>query len=110
MWLISENLADVVSESRITPSIAPDHSAGTLVINLTASNSRGPGLWKFNSELLKERSFVQEIKTEIKKSERKCLYVSDARTKWELIKCDIRSFAQVYSRKRTKIKRQRERT
>ena len=108
VWLISENLADVVSECRIIPSIAPDHSAVTLVINSTASNSRGPGLWKFNSELLKEGSFVQEMKTEIKKSEKIFSYVSDARTKWELIKCDIRSFAQVYSRKRAKIKRDRE--
>ena len=108
MWLVSENLADVVSECRIILSIAPDHSAVTLVINSTASNSHGPRLWKFNSELLKGGSFVQEMKNEIKKSERKFLYVSDARTKWELIKCDVRSFVQVYSWKRAQIKRDRE--
>ena len=111
MWLISGNLVAVISECRIIPSIAPDHSAVTLVLNSTASNLRGPGLWKFNSELLQEGPFVREMKTEITKSERKFLYVSDARTKWELIKCDIRSFARgIFTEARQNKERQRKTT
>ena len=108
MWLISKRLADVVSDCKIVPSIAPDHSAVTLSMRSAISMPRGPGLWKFNSELLKEKLFVQGMKSEIAKSERKHSYVSDARTKWELIKCDIRSFSQAYSLQRAKAKRDRE--
>ena len=48
------------------------------------------------------------MKTEITKSERKFSYLSHARTKWELIKCDIRRLAQVYSLNRARTKRDRE--
>ena len=59
----------------------------------TISNPRGPGQWKFNSEILKENFFVQGMKSEIAKSERKYWYVPGARTTWELIKCVIRRFS-----------------
>ena len=48
------------------------------------------------------------MKIEITKSERKFSYLSDARTKWELIKCDIRRLAQVYSLNRARTKRDNE--
>ena len=101
LWLISETLIESVSECKIVPSITPDHSAVAITLKPGVENQRGPGLWKFNSKLLNDEKFLESMKNCIKEAEIFYDYVNDARTKWELIKCDVRSYAIKYS----KIKR-----
>ena len=98
LWLISETLIESVTECKIIPSIAPDHSAVAITLKPEVENQRGPGLWKFNSKLLNDENFIESMKNCIQKAETSYNYVNDARTKWELIKCDIRSFAIKYSK------------
>ena len=43
-------------------SIAPDHKAVFLGMNLNEEFKRGPGLWKFNNTLLQDESYLQLIK------------------------------------------------
>ena len=51
LWLVSDNIANSVTDCKIIPSIAPDHSAVTITVESTIQAERGPGLWKFNSEV-----------------------------------------------------------
>ena len=46
------------------------------------------------------------MKTEITKSERKFSYLSDARTKWELIKCDPKTCSGIFTESRQNKERQ----
>ena len=49
-------------ESDITISIAPDHKAVFLSMNVNEEFKRGPGLWKFNNTLLQDECYLQLIK------------------------------------------------
>ena len=60
-FLISRNLSKFVKKVDIKPSIAPDHNALSLTLSWSKVESRGPGFWKFNNELLMDETFVQKI-------------------------------------------------
>ena len=61
-FLIAKSISRLVSPVNVKISIAPDHRAVTLNVNLT-SNKRGPGLRKFNNSLLLDDDFVSLIET-----------------------------------------------
>ena len=108
LLLVSDNIANSVTDCKIIPSIAPDHSAVTITIESTIHAERGPGLWKFNSEVLKE-CFIQDMRIQIAEGESRFSYICDPRTKWEPVKCEIRSFAINNSIKRSKQRKKKER-
>ena len=108
LWLVSHNIANSVTDCKIIPSIAPDHSAVAITVESTIHTERGPGLWNFNSEVLKE-CFIRDMRIQIAEAESRFSYVCDPRTKWELVKCEIRSFAINYSIKRSKQREDKER-
>ena len=63
--------------------------------------SRGRGLWKFNSSLITNTNFADEMKTLIQKvifSFESDTYLSD-QIKWELLKYEILKFVINFSRK-----------
>ena len=64
-------------------SIAPDHRAVRLNVNLTC-NKRGPGLWKFNNSLLLDDEFVCLIETNYSAISEKFCELDDKQLKWKL--------------------------
>ena len=60
-FLVSRNLSKFVKKVDIKPSIAPDHNALSLTLSWSKVESRGPGFWKFNNELLMDETFVEKI-------------------------------------------------
>ena len=50
-----------ITDSDIIPGYRADHSSITLRVKLQ-NNERGRGYWKFNNSLLKDKSYVDEIK------------------------------------------------
>ena len=67
----------------------------------TCSNIRGPGYWKFNTSLLGNQDFVNEMKEHIinivfTDSE------NDSHKKWEYVKSSIKSFCLIFSAKLNK--------
>ena len=61
--LVSRPISIDVQNAEIRMSVAPDHKATFLKINIRSELKRGPGTWKFNNSLLedddfKERKFV----------------------------------------------------
>ena len=59
-FLVSQPLANRVSHFDTLVSIAPDHKAIRVQLQLENDN-RGPGLWKFNDSLLEDEVFVKLI-------------------------------------------------
>ena len=63
-FLVSEDIYPLVRKAEILPGYRSDHSFVLLGIR-TIMEDRGPGVWKFNNELLKEEKFVKNIETKI---------------------------------------------
>ena len=57
-FLITSSLAAATKRCEIRPSIAPDHKAIFLGIELKSEVIRGLGTWKFNNSLLEDENYV----------------------------------------------------
>ena len=91
-------------------SIAPDHKAVFLSINLNEEFKRDPGLWKFNNTLLQDECYLQLIKDYYPCILQKHADVTDKQLLWELIKMEIRSETIRYAKRKSKQLKTREST
>ena len=60
-FLILRSLSCDVKQAEIRISIAPDHNAIFLSIDVKNDFNRGPGLWKFNNTLLEDNNYKELI-------------------------------------------------
>lgn len=107
-WLISEFLTGNVTNTAIEPSVKTDHSRITLSISGTQFNKRGPGFWKFNSDLLTDKDYVDIIKKVIVECDKKYETLENKNLKWDAIKCEIRGETVKYSKRKNKLAREKE--
>ena len=109
-FLISGKFQHDVIKVETRASIAPDHKAVFLSINLNEEFKRGPGLWKFNNTLLQDECYLQLIKDHYPCILQKHADVTDKQLLWELIKMEIRSETIRYSKRKSKQLKTREST
>ena len=64
----SQHLLNVLKEVSILPGIHSDHSLLYININSGSETKRGKGFWKWNSELVNDIEYVNNIKQLIKKN------------------------------------------
>jgi hypothetical protein len=95
---------------RIDSSIKTDHRGIYISIRGNLFQKRGPGFWKFNSSLLGDEDYVRSMNTLLVEAENKFEDVQDAGLKWDIIKCEIRSFTVKHSKLKAKARRDREAT
>lgn len=107
-FLVSQPLANRVSHVDTLVSIAPDHKAIRVQLQLENDN-RGPGLWKFNNSLLQDEIYVKLITDSYAVIQNKCSEIEDKRLKWELIKMEIRGITIPFSKNKAKQLHQKER-
>ena len=65
-FLISESLTPYIQKCLIDPAILTDHSIVSLSLDFSQF-TRGKGFWKFNNSLLKDRTYIELVKTTIKR-------------------------------------------
>ena len=91
---IDNDLLPFCVDSNIKTIGFSDHRAVTIKLDF-ASFKRGPGTFKFNTNLLHDMHFVNDVKNEIN-------YISNMdlnpHIKWEYIKIQIKSLGMVYGR------------
>ena len=107
-FLVSQPLANRVSHLDTLVSIAPDHKAIRVQLQLENDN-RGPGLWKFNNSLLEDEIYVKLITDSYAVIQNKYSGIEDKRLKWELIKMEIRGITIPFSKNKAKQLHQKER-
>ena len=107
-FLVSQPLANRVSHVDTLVSIAPDHKAIRVQLQLENDN-RGPGLWKFNNSLLEDEIYVKLITDSYAVIQNKYSEIEDKRLKWELIKMEIRGITIPLSENKAKQLHQKER-
>ena len=68
-----------------------DHSSVALELQTNVQHPRGPGFWKFNSALLEDKDYTEDLKVKIPQFIEKYNYVEDKGLLWEMVKMEIRS-------------------
>lgn len=96
-FFISEHLLNVTSNVDILPGIQSDHSLLKLQINNSKQFRTGKGFWKFNSSLLQDTKYVNDIKEIIQTCGKNYEHLEDKSLVWEIIKMDIRNYTISYS-------------
>ena len=64
-FLISEGLTYNIKKTYIKPGLSSDHSLIRLDIELSNTNKRGRGFWKFNNDLLTDKVYINLIRAKI---------------------------------------------
>jgi hypothetical protein len=95
-WLISTGLMYSVDKVTIEPGYGSDHSLITLSLYKSEQTKQGPSFWKFNTSLLKDKTYIDKTTKSIRELKIKYDYVNDKGLKWDLIKMDLRSEAISY--------------
>ena len=99
-FLISRPLSSCVKNVEIRTSIAPDHKAVFLNIEVKSEFTRGPGLWKFNNTLLEDESYKDLIEFYYPQILNKYSEVTDKQLLWELIKMELRAKTIKFSKQK----------
>lgn len=94
-------------ETDIKPSINSDHSLITLTFQLSDTEKRGRGFWKFNTDLLRDEIYAAMIKRKIIDLNAKYERFNNKSLFWDVIKCELHretiSYSAFKSKKRTKL-------
>ena len=106
-FLIAKQLTNYVQSVDTKTSITPDHKAIKLSMKLPKA-TRGPGLWKFNNSLLKDKEYIKQITDSYPIIREKYADIEDKRLKWELIKMEIRSITIPFAAHKAKQFRNQE--
>ena len=68
-FIISDNLSSFVTDTQITPGFCTDHNGIWLRLKLQES-VKGPGYWKFNNMLLRDKEYIKIVKQTINEVKR----------------------------------------
>ena len=89
-FLVSRQLEYSVESTSIEPSIKTDHSLVKIKIKIKTEQLRGKGVWKFNTNLLLDKDYIDLIKKCIVKAKADCVNLTDKHIHWDYIKSCIR--------------------
>ena len=98
--LMSENFTNITENSVIKPGYRSDHSIAVIDLKFN-SFERGRGLWKFNSNLLHDKDYIDKIKQKIREFEKQYPHDSaidtDHSSLLEILLMEIRGMTISYS-------------
>jgi exonuclease III len=104
MIFIKENLLNILLNTTIEAGFMSDHNFTTITLK-TSNNVRGKGAWKFNNNMLKDKIYVNMVKTLIAKEIDDNKHYEDKGFLWDYLKMRIRSETMIYCGKIQKAKR-----
>ena len=107
-FIIKKQLSNQVKRIETRISIAPDHKAIFLSIEIDQAPARGPGNCKVNNTLLKDNDYINLIERNYPFFQEKYQHVESRQLYWELLKMEIRSTTIAYSKKKKFNLRNRE--
>jgi exonuclease III len=101
-WLISVHLMYELYNVDIKASTGSDHSLIDIDFYNVEEPERGPSFWRFNASLLKDKVYVQQIKSGYQKAVEKYSDIEDKGLKWDLVKMELRSSTVCFSKNKAK--------
>ena len=97
-FLISDSLQDNTIDTEIIPAYRSDHSGIYVDIQSSHQANRGRGYWKFNSQLLTEAEYTENLKSKLQEWKTEGAQL-DSRQLWEWLKYKMRNFSRDFSKK-----------
>lgn len=101
-WFVPTEQVTAKSKIEITPHPLSDHSLLTLCVNIS-DVPRGPGIWRFNNNLLKEDDSTEGMEEQITQALREP--IDSPHVKWEWVKHKIRDFSIKYAIEKNRERR-----
>ena len=101
-FLVSKSLRNLITDCKISPGICSDHS--TVILNLHLNKKRGKGIWKLNTSLLNDKSYIKTIKDAIYNIKTKNPNLDHVNL-WELCKSNIRTQSIIFSNRKSRNRR-----
>ncbi len=102
--LLTNYLYQFVKECIVKHSPTPDHSAVLCQLSIIYKK-RGPGYWKLNTSVLKERDYHEGIKHTIQKTKNEYKHILTSGHLWDLCKIRIKEYSIRYCINKAKMKR-----
>ena len=108
-FLISKEVCALTKKCEILWAPESDHSAVSIHLQSEVSaQKKGPGFWKFNTSLLKDETYIAALRENLQRFKAKYVDLPDLGLKWDLIKMEMRGFTVQYSKRKTKMLRDKE--
>jgi exonuclease III len=109
MFLVSEILSTDINYVNIELSYLSDHTLISLHVNPVSQSGRGPGYWKFNTDLLNRKDYVELVKNVIETFNNDRLNAGNTATlNWDTLKMKIRMETIKYSKTLARNRRAKE--
>ena len=105
-YFVSNCLQEFVNYTDVLPAISTDHSPVLISLSNGNSDNNGRGLRKYNSSLVYDEFYVENMKKLITKINTSNEFLEDAQMKLEFLKYEIRKFTIDYSKTAAKIRKQ----
>ena len=103
-FLVSTELFDNIQKSNIViPGVKSDHKCITLHLDFEKSK-RGPGRWKLNTSILKDKVYNDKIKSLLLKTQNDYKTISKQLI-WEICKIKIKEFTITYCKQKQSIRK-----
>ena len=96
-WLIPTGFVYKTKKCEINVAVHTDHSIISLYLQENGDNTRGRGLWKFNSSLLTDREYVDNVNNLLLTCADKYKNLQDHGLKWDVIKTELRGYTISYA-------------
>ena len=106
-FFTSNGLQEFASTKDILAPISTDHSPVFFSLSQEKGNIRSKGFWKFNSSLIKDQKYINEIKDLIRNFDTKNDCNFSRQLKWEFLKYEIRKFTIHYTKGLAKERKQK---
>lgn len=103
MFWLSSSLIDSVINIGIYPYFRSDHSYVFLKFSLPSTPERGPGLWKFNSSLLRDPHFTAQVTTFWHERQLEKSTFPNLAIWWDAGKKRLKLIIRQYSRQQTSL-------
>ena len=103
---VSNCLQEFFNYTDVLPAISTDHFPVLILLSNNNSGNNGRGLWKYNSSLVYDELYIENMKKLSTKINTSNEFLEDAQMKWEFLKNEIRKFTTDYSKTAAKIRKQ----
>ena len=102
--LVSESVVQFLDEIKVAPGFRTDHSMLCAEMEFNCKR-RGPGYWKFNTSLLRDKDFLQSINNLLDIELGQSNLYDSKRQQWEVLKLTLRNSIIQYSTHRARSNR-----
>ena len=107
MLNIKKGISDLIKQTEIKPGNCFDHSIISITLDLLDTQKRDRSYWKFNTDLLNDKDYVNMVKNIIDDIKLN-VKMENKNSKWEFTKCKIRSETLLNAIQKSKITKARE--